>query len=387
MHSSPGKRGSDEPTSVAPEPEVIHRSRDAETERSRGELIGPRLLQIRAVRDGAFFAGIGLLVFYSVNVLAALLPVLLGFFGAYLVAPAVRWFEARSIRRSYVVLGTSLLFTGATAFALVLLLPRFFREIKRLRDRIPDYLEVVGDALGVPVSEALRPLDLEATLGALDHFQPLLGVLGSLIGTTASTLLFVILFLASVTVFTLEFDNLPRLIRYVPSSQREKFQPSSEVVVQTFRGFLRGQLVVMLFTGGVYTTGFALLGVPYGVVAGLVGGILSIIPYGQLAGPLLAVTFNLLESQVSGELDPFRALFLPALVYAIMQSLESFVVTPLIQGAATRLHPLAILAALAAGGSLGGIAGVFLAIPLTASAWIIAKEHVFPAWRRWAEQH
>lgn len=391
--SAPEPDASAEARSSVPEPDVHPAPSAAEPHAPsnapsrKGHLVGPRLWHVRAVRDAAMLGGIGLVLVYALDVLSALLPVLLGFFGAYLVAPAIHWFEARGIRRGFVVLGTSLISTAITVSALVVLVPRLLREVGRLRDRIPKYVDVVRDALGDRASEALKALDLSSALGALDQVEPLLGVVGSVIGTTASTALFVLLFLVSFTVFNLEFEALPHLIRYVPRSRREAMQPAAEVVVEVFRGFLRGQLLVMLFTGAVYTSGFALLQVPYGVVAGVVGGVLSIIPYGQLSGPLLAILFNLLESQVTGELDPIRTLVLPAAVYAVMQGLESFVVTPLVQGAATRLHPLAILACLAAGGSLGGVAGVFLAIPITAAGWKIANEHLFPAWRAWADRH
>lgn len=349
-------------------------------------LVGPGLFQIRAVRDLALLGVVLGVLSFALELVQALAPVLLGFLGAYLLAPFVRWLEARGIKRGLVVLVTSVTSTALTGAALGLLVPRLLRELDRLRERAPTYLELLSARTGLDASKIISVLDIESALGALDRVQPLLGIVGSVVGTTAYGILFVVLFLISFTFFNLELEQLPYISRYVPRSQRERFEPSLEVVARVFRGFLRGQLTVMLFTGTVYTLGFWLLGVPYGFVAALVGGVLSIIPYGQLAGPLLAIAFNLLEGQVAGALDPVRSIALPALVYAVMQSLESFVVTPLVQGAATRLHPVAILACLAAGGSVGGLLGVFLAIPVTASAWIIAKERLFPAWRAWADR-
>jgi predicted PurR-regulated permease PerM len=339
------------------------------------------------VRDAAalalVLAGLG----FALELLQAVLPILIGFLGAYLVAPLVRWFEVRGIRRGWVVLVTSLLTTAGVIGAGVFLIPRLVRELARLRDRIPKYLGVIQAELGVDAGDLLDALDVGSALDALERVEPLLGVVGSVVGTTASWLLFVVLLLVAFTVFNLEFERLPLLMRYVPRSRRQQLEPAAEVVVDVFRGYLRGQLLVMLFTGTVYVVGFQVLDVPFGVFAGLVGGLLSIIPYGQLAGPLLAVLFNVLESQVTGALDPLWSVGLPLVVYGIMQALESFVVTPLVQGAVTRLHPLAILACLAAGGSIGGILGVFLAIPVTAAGWILAKERLFPAWRAWAERN
>lgn len=339
------------------------------------------------MRDAAAIALILLCLGFTLEILSALAPILLGFFGAYLVAPAVHWLEHRGISRGWVVFLTSVLATTTSAVAFAFLVPRLVNEISHLQDRVPKYLEVIRAQTGFDASQLWQAIDFKAALGALDSVQPLLGMVGSVLGTTAYGMVFAVLLVTSFTVFNLELEHLPLLGKYIPKSQRERLEPIVQVVTEVFQGFLRGQLLVMLFTGTIYTIGFSILGVPYGVVAALVGGVFSIIPYGQLSGPLLAVLFNLLESEVTGEFSVVHVFVLPALVYAIMQSLESFVITPLVQGAATRLHPLAILACLAAGGSIGGILGVFLAIPVTASVWLVAKSHLFPAWRDWAERH
>lgn len=352
-----------------------------------GEPVGPHLWQIRAIRDAATLAIVIACAWFALTLAKAVTPVLIGFFGAYLLAPAVRWLEARGVKRGLVVFVTSLASAGAAVGAIVYVVPRLVHEISILQERIPRYLSIIQERTGFDVSHLWDALDFDSALGALDKVQPLLGIVGSVVGTTAYGFVFLILLLTSFTVFIYEFESLPILIKYVPRSRREKLGPAAEVVARVFQGFLRGQLLVMLFTTTVFSIGFAVLGVPYGAVAALVGGVFSIVPYGQVTGPLLAILFCLLESQVSGEFEPVKIFLLPSLVYLVMQSLESFVVTPFVQGAATRLHPLAILACLAAGGSVGGILGVFFAIPITASAWILAKERLFPAWRRWAENH
>ncbi|MEL6184120.1 MAG: AI-2E family transporter [Myxococcota bacterium] len=351
------------------------------------EPVGPHLWQIRAVRDFAILALVVAGLAFALTLIQAVAPILIGFLGAYLIAPLVRWLEERGIRRGIVVAVATLMGIGLLVGSVIFLVPRLAREISRLQDRLPKYIDVIRVQTGYDIENLWTALDLSAALGALDRVEPLLGIVGSVVGTTAYGLVFIVLLLVSFTVFNLEFEHLPLLTRYVPKSRRERWEPAAKVVVDVFRGFLRGQLLVMVFTTTVFEIGFALIDVPYSAVAALVGGVFSIIPYGQVAGPVLAILLNLLESQVTGTMDPVQVFVLPGVIYGLMQSLESFVVTPVVQGAATRLHPLAILACLAAGGSIGGILGIFLAIPITASLWLIAKDRFFPAWRRWAEEH
>ncbi|MBX2810151.1 MAG: AI-2E family transporter [Myxococcales bacterium] len=347
--------------------------------------IGPHLWQIRAVQDGAKLGIILLVLWLCYTLATAIAPVLVGFLAAYFVAPALRWLERRGVSRIVVAIVTSAASVVGVVTIFVTLVPRFVQELSNLRERIPKYLGIIREQTGLDVANLWKALDMQSALDALEKVEPLLGLVQSVVGTTAYGFIFFVLSITSFVVFNLEFERLPHILRYVPKSRRKRLQPIAQVVVHVFQGFLRGQLLVMLFTTTVYTTGFALLKVPYGVVAGLVGGILSLLPYGQISGPILAIAFCTLEGQVTGEIDIVRALVLPLAVYAVMQGLESFIVTPLVQGVAMRLHPLAILVCLVAGGSLGGILGVFLAIPMTASVWLIAQTHLFPRWLRWAE--
>jgi predicted PurR-regulated permease PerM len=135
----------------------------------------------------------------------------------------------------------------------------------------------------------------------------------------------------------------------------------------------------------VFAIGFSAVGVPHALVAALAGGAFSLIPNGQASGWILAVLFGVLER--GGEAAWVTTLLYPSIVYAISQSLEVFVITPLVQGSYARLHPLAVLAALIGGASVGGVFGILVAIPLTACAKIVLEDAIEPALRRNANQH
>ncbi len=138
--------------------------------------------------------------------------------------------------------------------------------------------------------------------------------------------------------------------------------------------FFRGQIVIALLQGILFSIGFSLVGLKYGAVLGLILGFLNIVPYlGSMIG--LAITLPTAWFQIGGGWD---LLLMVVLVFSIVQMIEGYVLTPKIMGDRTGLHPLTIIVAIFFWGSaLGGILGMILAIPLTAFLvvlWRLARE-------------
>ena len=127
--------------------------------------------------------------------------------------------------------------------------------------------------------------------------------------------------------------------------------------------FFRGQLIVALGQGILFAIGFALVGLQHGFIIGLLLGFLNIIPYlGSMLG--LAIALPLAFFQADG--GAVR-LGLVMVVFVIVQLIEGYYLTPKVMGERTGLHPLMIIVALFFWGTaFDGIAGMILAIPLTA---------------------
>ncbi len=127
--------------------------------------------------------------------------------------------------------------------------------------------------------------------------------------------------------------------------------------------FFRGQLIVALGQGLLFAIGFALVGLQHGFIIGLLLGFLNIIPYlGSMLG--LAIALPLAFFQADG--GPAR-LGLVMAVFVVVQLIEGYYLTPKVMGERTGLHPLMIIVALFFWGTaFDGIAGMILAIPLTA---------------------
>jgi predicted PurR-regulated permease PerM len=144
--------------------------------------------------------------------------------------------------------------------------------------------------------------------------------------------------------------------------------------VEIIVAFFRGQLIVAFLQGVLFAIGFSLIGLKYGFVIGMALGFLNIIPYlGSIFG--LATALPLAYLQAGGGLGRVA---LVILVFAIVQTIEAYLLTPKIMGDRTGLHPMVIIVAIFFWGSaLGGITGMILAIPLTAFLvvfWRLARE-------------
>jgi predicted PurR-regulated permease PerM len=144
--------------------------------------------------------------------------------------------------------------------------------------------------------------------------------------------------------------------------------------VEILVAFFRGQLIVAFLQGCLFAVGFSVVGLRYGLVLGLVLGFLNIIPYlGSIVGLGVAIPLGFFQEGGGGLL-----VVAVLVVFTVVQMIEGYVLTPKIMGDRTGLHPMAIIVAVFFWGSaLNGIAGMILAIPLTAFLvvfWRLAKE-------------
>jgi predicted PurR-regulated permease PerM len=134
----------------------------------------------------------------------------------------------------------------------------------------------------------------------------------------------------------------------------------------TLAAYIRAQVTACLLIGIVCTAGFLVLEVPYAVVFGIAAGLLEFIP---LAGPL---TIAVLVVGFAAFHSLGQALAVGVFL-AVLRVVQDYVVYPRIVGKGIHLNPLAVILAILCGGELGGLAGIFLAIPVVAVA--VAYRH------------
>jgi predicted PurR-regulated permease PerM len=132
--------------------------------------------------------------------------------------------------------------------------------------------------------------------------------------------------------------------------------------------YIRAQLTACLLVGAACTIGFFLIGVPYAAVLGIAAGLLEFVP---LAGPLLVAA---LAASLAAFHSPGQVVAVLAFL-VVLRVVQDYVVYPKIVGIGIALHPLAVILAILCGAELGGVAGVFLAIPAVAILTVAARHY------------
>lgn len=170
-----------------------------------------------------------------------------------------------------------------------------------------------------------------------------------------------------------DIGRVEGLLPFLKPSTRKDAVYLCREFVDILVAFFRGQIVVALAQGVLFAVGFSIVGLDYGFVIGLMLGMLNVVPYlGNVIG--LAVALPISYVQEGGGL---LTLGLVLLIFVVVQVVEGAFLTPRIMGKRTGLHPIVIIIAMFFWGTaLDGIAGMILAVPLTAFIvvfWRLAK--------------
>ncbi|BAM02266.1 hypothetical protein PSMK_01070 [Phycisphaera mikurensis NBRC 102666] len=166
---------------------------------------------------------------------------------------------------------------------------------------------------------------------------------------------------------------------YLPASHRDEIIAVAVRMDRSVAAFLRGRLIQATLLAIVLSVGFTLAGTPGGLILGIAGGILGLVPYaGAIVWPI-AVGLSVM-SGIAVEDGPtlWWAVLGPTLVYGFGQGLDAWVIEPLVQGKATNLDALTVLLVVLAGGAVAGLLGLLLAIPFAACVKILWQEVIGP---------
>lgn len=155
-------------------------------------------------------------------------------------------------------------------------------------------------------------------------------------------------------------------ISIFPPTYRPRLEGIAGEIHRVLSRYIRGQIILSCIIAGVIFCGMWIMGVPYPMVIGLLAAITEWIP---IVGPIVgAVPAILLGATVSGSLALKVLIF-----YVIVQQMDSHVIMPQVMGAVIRLHPVVIIISLLIGGTLMGVAGMILTVPITAVLQILCS--------------
>lgn len=189
-------------------------------------------------------------------------------------------------------------------------------------------------------------------------------------GIAVMTMLMNLVLIPVVTFYLLrDWDVLVRNVRdFLPRTVEAEVSGMAAEVDDVLGAFFRGQLMVMLALGAIYSAGLAIVGVEFATLIGMGAGLLSIVPYlGSIVGVVVAVGATIFQFN-----DWFHPLMV-LLVFAVGQSAESMYLTPKLVGDKIGLHPVIVIFAVLAGGQLFGFLGILLALPAAAALNVLVR--------------
>ncbi|MBX7145725.1 MAG: AI-2E family transporter [Alphaproteobacteria bacterium] len=309
-----------------------------------------------------------------------LLPFVLGIAVAYFLNPLCNYLEkiglARGISAALTLIGFILIFLLAG----LLLFPMVSHQTLELLERGPSYinsliiklqpiLDLIQQKIRLQESLQLREILAGQMSSMLNFFgNTLAGILSR--GAAFVNVISLLLITPVVAFYILKDWNL--LTKYVdhllPRLFAKTIRRQIKDIDKTLAGFVRGQAIVCLLLGFYYSISLSLLGLDFGLSLGALIGFLSFIPYvGSITGFIISVSLTLAQF---AEWTPF---FIVIGIFIIGQILEGYVLTPKLVGSRIGLHPVWIIFALLAGGTLFGFLGILISIPIAASLGVLLR--------------
>jgi predicted PurR-regulated permease PerM len=311
-----------------------------------------------------------------------LLPFVAGFALAYLLDPLADRLQKIGVGRLGASLVILVLFVLFFILALVVLVPFAAQQLGALVERLPHY---VARLQQLAVEQAGPLLDRLGGRTALPQMQTSVGNLisqgiawlGAFLqslwsGGQALLSIFSLLVVTPVVAFYMlvDWDRMVTTVdSWLPMRHRDTVRTIARDIDQAIAGFVRGQAMVCVILGTFYAVGLSVIGLNFGAIIGMTAGLLSFIPYvGSLTGLILSMGVAIVQFW------PDWTMILATLgIFVFGQFVEGNILSPKLVGDSVGLHPVWLMFALLAFGSLFGFVGLLLAVPLAAAVGVIAR--------------
>lgn len=331
---------------------------------------------VRNITLVVLILGVGLLLRRLSSVL---LPFFVAWLLAYMLYPLVRFLQYKCrLRNRIVSIVVALLIVLLTLTGVILLVvPPIIAETTKFSEYLaPIAQQYLGDNNLVDtatrwIQRFAKENDIVQLIqqdNVRDALQSAVSQLWNLITQTLGILLGVF------TIFTVflymffilvDYENLSEgWINLIPASKRSFFQGLADDVEHGMNSYFRGQSLIALIVGILFSIGFLIIDFPLAIGLGLFIGLLNLVPYLQLIGFVPTAILALMKSLETGQ--SFWVILLMALaVFAVVQTIQDMYLTPRIMGKVMGLNPAVILLSLSIWGSLLGFIGLIIALPLT----------------------
>jgi predicted PurR-regulated permease PerM len=331
---------------------------------------------IRGIISGAIIIAI---LFLLDRLSGVLLPFFIAWLIAYLMYPMVIFYQTKLHLKSRVVSILAVMLTLAVVItgACLVFVPPMIEECSRLKQLIELYFtegsghsaipKVINNFLQQHISTDWLEQNLN-TENLIKAVQGLAPKLWTLISTSYNIVVAILTFFIMVLYIffiLLDYEQIAeRWVTLVPARHRKTVVRLMTDIKVSMNRYFRGQSLVAFCVGILFCIGFLIIDFPLAIPLGLFIGLLNMVPYLQIVGFIPTILLAILKAADTGE--SFWWIFCMALlVFAVVQMIQDGFLVPKIMGKITGLNPAIILLSLSIWGSLMGMLGMIIALPLT----------------------
>ncbi len=330
------------------------------------------------VRQQSIYWGIAAAVFFLLlwGLGSVLLPFLVGGAIAYFLDPVADRLERAGLGRTAATATISILAILAFVMLALLVIPTLVRQLAGLVNAAPTIASELQDFLTKKFPSLMNSESVvRDTLNSIAKTIQSRG--GELAGGLLSSALGVInavVFMVVVPVVAfyllLDWDHMvARIDALIPRDHAPTVRRLASEIDRVLAAFVRGQVSVCLILGSFYAIALMVVGLQFGLIVGAIAGLVTFIPYvGALIGGALAIGLALY--QFWGD---WLSIGLVAGIFAVGQFLEGNIITPKLVGKSVGLHPVWLLFALSAFGTLFGFVGMLVAVPVAAALGVVLR--------------
>jgi predicted PurR-regulated permease PerM len=310
-----------------------------------------------------------------------LLPFVAGMALAYLFNPLANRLERLGIDRLVASLAIIGVFVLSFIVLILLIAPILGGQLAAFIEKLPSYIGKLQSVLADPSRPWLQRVlgdkmtSTDASLG--DLVTQGAGWLAAFMkslwsGGQALISIFSLVVVTPVVAFYILYDwdrMVARVDGWVPLPYRETVRELAREIDRAIAGFVRGQTGVCLILGSFYALGLTLVGLNFGLLIGLVSGLITFIPYvGSMTGLVLAGGVGVAQFW-----PDWGSILLVVGIFFAGQFIEGYILQPKLVGESVGLHPVWLMFALFAFGYLLGFVGMLLAVPLAAAIGVILR--------------
>ena len=332
----------------------------------------------RFIRGLIGVAGLVLAIYILNRLSMVLLPFFLAWLFAYMIYPMVTFFQYKLRLRNRIlcIIITLLLILAAITGFFALIIPPAITEFMRFRTVITDLFQDSGNStIAKSIEDFLKQhidqntiIQLLQKNNIVEALKVAVNQMWTLLSQTVNLIIAILglcMTLLYLFFILMDYEQISEgWIKLIPKRSRRFVAALMQDVQHGMNSYFRGQALVAFLVGILFSIGFLIIDFPLAICLGMFIGFLNLVPYMQAIGFIPTILLAFIKANETGE-NVWLILLFACIVFIVVQAIQDSFLVPKIMGKLMGLNPAVILLSLSVWGSLLGLIGLIIALPLT----------------------